>query len=501
MAYTYKVRGRTVRLNPDPGFVAVRYHDSFPNSGRARAVAAVEGLHSFETRTEVPDERLTLIPLAPPASGGPGPAAAMAALDGQPEVAKALPVLRFGAARAVPTERILLSLHDPARVGEVLTRHGLRELRRSEALIVAAAPDDADVFALCRELDKDPDVVYAEPDFAIFGNRPDEQPTSGAPDPMLDRQYALTITGALDVQAIVQGDAAIRIAVLDDGVDVGHPDLSPAVVATYDALDRDSFQQPNDWDSHGTCCAGLAAAVAGNGIGIRGVAAGCSLVAVRLAHSREKARNLWITSSAVMAEALRWAWKDGKADVLSNSWVAPPSGAIMDQIEAAQTQGRNGRGCVVLAAAGNEGGPVAFPASFDGVIAVAASNQFDKVKTHDSADGETWWGSNHGPEIAVAAPGVANITTSVRRKASGPGVYVDSFNGTSAATPIVAGACALLLSLRPDMSAAQIRDLLCGTADRIGPFPYKNGRNNHAGHGRINLRRAIEAAQALPAAQ
>jgi subtilisin family serine protease len=173
----------------------------------------------------------------------------------------------------------------------------------------------------------------------------------------------------------------------------------------------------------------------------------------------------------------------------------------MDQIEAAQTQGRNGRGCVVLAAAGNEGGPVAFPASFDGVIAVAASNQFDKVKTHDSADGETWWGSNHGPEIAVAAPGVANITTSVRRKASGPGVYVDSFNGTSAATPIVAGACALLLSLRPDLSAAQVRDLLCATADRIGPFPYKNGRNNHAGHGRINLRRAVEAAQALPPAQ
>ena len=142
---------------------------------------------------------------------------------------------------------------------------------------------------------------------------------------------------------------------------------------------------------------------------------------------------------------------------------------------------------------------MAFPANLPNVLAISASNEFDQPKTKTSADGETWWGSNFGPEVDLAAPGVHNFTTDiVGQDGSNPGGadadYVNNFNGTSSATPIVAGVAGLVLSVNPNLTEAQVRRLLTQTADKVGQVVYTNGRNNQMGQGRVNALRAVQAA-------
>jgi subtilisin family serine protease len=172
----------------------------------------------------------------------------------------------------------------------------------------------------------------------------------------------------------------------------------------------------------------------------------------------------------------------------------------MNALERARVFGRNGRGCVVVVAAGNDSGPVAFPANLPNVLAISASNEFDQPKTKISADGETWWGSNFGPEVDLAAPGVHNFTTDiVGAGGSNPGGtlnpdYIGNFNGTSSSTPIVAGIAGLVLTVNPKLTELQVRRLLAETADKVGQVVYTNGRNNQMGHGRVNALRAVQRA-------
>ena len=495
MEYAYKVGGQNVTLELDRTFVAVRFDDTIPKSGRARATAAVRGLSPFTARYEVPGERLTLVPMPPPAVGGLAPRAAIGALNGQPEVARALPVFRVGRNKVVPTDRVIIGLQPGRDPGPVALKHGLSVIGAAgTGAVVAAIPDKADVFGVCRALDDDADVEYAEPDFVIIGTRL----TSLAPmqpgplDPMQDQQYALRLIGALAAQRLAPARREVLIAILDEGVATAHPDLAPAIAGTFDGVDEDSFQEPNAWDGHGTACAGLAAAVGGNGIGIRGVAAGAGLLAGRIAYS-DGNRPEWVTTPAQIARTIAWAWKDAGAWILSNSWGGlAPSNAVAREVEGARTQGRDGLGCVVVCAAGNDGRQVLSPGNLPHMLTVGASNQFDEVKTWDSADGEDGWASCHGPEVSVVAPGVRNLTTAI-----GNG-YDPVFNGTSSATPIVAGVAALILSARPDLTEAAVRQIIRETAAKIGPFPYDDGRNDAAGFGRVDALAAVQAAIANP---
>jgi subtilisin-like proprotein convertase family protein len=259
-------------------------------------------------------------------------------------------------------------------------------------------------------------------------------------------------------------------------------------------VDGDSFQEPKPWDGHGTACAGLAAAVHDNVVGIRGIGGGCSLMAARIAYSQQEGAN-WTTSNSWIARAIDWAWENG-ADVLSNSWGGgTPSSAIINAFGRARTQGRGGKGSVVVVAAGNDSSAVDFPGNLPNVLTVSASNEFDQFKTKTSGDGETWWGSNFGPEVDVAAPGVHNWTTDISGSSGYRiGNYTD-FNGTSSATPIVAGACGLILSANPNLTEAEVRAIVRDTADKVGGQTYVNGRNDRFGFGRLNCRAAIEAAR------
>ena len=134
----------------------------------------------------------------------------------------------------------------------------------------------------------------------------------------------------------------------------------------------------------------------------------------------------------------------------------------------------------------------------------AAPAKVDEPKTKTSHDGERWWGSNFGKEVTIAAPGVHNYTTDI----TGPGGYntgtkdpnyIPDFNGTSSATPIVAGAVGLVLSANPKLTEAQVRKILIDTADKVGGVTYdaKTKRNDRMGHGRLNVQAAVERALAL----
>jgi thermitase len=502
MAYEYKVMGQTVRLEVDPNTVAVRFQPTAPKSLRA-TVAMNAGLSSFQERVEIPDEGITLMPATGPATGT-LMSDRISTLSARPEIVRATPVFRLGDNKVVPSDRILVDFKDPAAVDSVIGKYGLTLVRKRETEYLFKVPQAHDPLQVSQEIAELPSVQYAEPDFITVGRHLPKfvqqlgpasmAPMTPAQDPLLPKQYAMTITGAVGAWALVAGSRDVRIAVLDEGVQTTHPDLAAAVVDKYDGTDDDSYQEPNPWDGHGTSCAGLAAAV-GNAIGVKGVGAGCSILAVRIAYSRSPQTD-WITTNEIIARSIDWSWQNG-AWVLSNSWGGgAPSNSIVAAFERARTRGRGGKGCVVVIAAGNASGPVNFPANIPNVLAVSASNEFDEFKSRTSRDGETWWGSCFGPEISVAAPGVHNYTTDIGGVSGyDPSDYMPTFNGTSSATPIVAGACALILSAAPNLREDQVRQLIIDSADKVGATPYVGGRNNFFGFGRLNVLRAIQTVQ------
>ncbi len=535
MAYEYIVNGKRVTLPVNPSKIAVRFREPSDAVMRRSVIDPKPQVGSFDGRFEVPDEKLTIVDVAQP--DGPGPlAAAAGALNADPVVEHVAPVFDLGTAQAVPTDRLLVGFKPETggQATDILAFYGGQILDQKGDEYVVRLPPATDPFAVIADLGARAEVDYAEPDFVTIGKHTprsalqpldptatpeppfvhpallaqDESEESFAPagpatpqqgDPLEQFQYALGLTQAREALQLVQPSQAVKVAILDEGVDVVHNDLAGAFVGGFDAIDGDADQQPNPWDAHGTACAGLAVASYSNGIGVRGIAAGCSLLAVRIAHSPFQGAD-WVSTSLGIRNAIDWAWMNG-ADILSNSWGGgPESSAIINAFERARVQGRAGRGCVVVVAAGNAAGPVDFPGKLPNVLTVSASNELDEPKTRTSADGEGWWGSNFGPAVDVAAPGVHNYTTDISGadgyNAGGAlhGDYVSNFNGTSSSTPIVAGVAALVLSANPNLREPQVRQILKETADKVGTVVYTNGRNDQMGHGRLNAFRAVERA-------
>lgn len=305
------------------------------------------------------------------------------------------------------------------------------------------------------------------------------------------------------------GRRSITVAVLDDGVDVEHPNLkrnikkSPDPAEPRDKLGRDFFIPNDDHpehynprpkvfnfpfdqmagnDIHGTPCAGV---IAGDGRrGPAGIAPRCKILPVKIFHAD------FMASDARVADAIRYAALH--ADVLSCSWGCSVTDDIELAVEDARTLGRGGRGAAVFFAAGNEHPQsVSFPASLDTAMAVAAST--------DQAERASY--SCTGPELTAAAPsdgGVRGITTTDlsnpdRGFALGSGV-VEDFGGTSSATPLAAGVAALMLSVDKSLAPDEVRDVLIKTCDKIGPADGydANGFSPEFGFGRVNAARALE---------
>jgi subtilisin family serine protease len=407
-----------------------------------------------------------------------------------------------GRTAVIPTDTVAVLGARTAELRWARREHGLTVVQEGSdgkvLLGVPAGTDDPPAFGakVSRELVERGVVEGAHPSFLRLVQRPSLG--SGAPPAQwaLDNDGTTGVVGA-DVAAeaawtITTGAASVTVAVLDEGVDTGHPYLRTAIAAERDFVDGRPTARPDGDDAHGTACAGI---VASRGRNVRGLAPGTSVAAARIA--KGDGGSGWIFDDFNTADAIDWCWRQAEADVLSNSWGGgPPVDVITAAFRRARNRGRRGKGAVVVVAAGNDQGPVSYPGNLPEVLTVGASNRWDQRKTRGSRDGESWWGSNAGAGLDLMAPGVGILTTDIsgRRGYTGRLVTPD-FNGTSAATPFVAAAAALVLAARPDLSEAAVREVLAGTADHIGAG--KPGWNRRTGHGRLNAFAALRAARRL----
>ena len=270
--------------------------------------------------------------------------------------------------------------------------------------------------------------------------------------------------------------AGVVIAVIDTGVEGTHPDLRGHVLTGYDAIAGVEGGDVDD-NGHGTHVAGIAAALTGNGRGIAGVAPDARILPVKVLD----ADGGGYTSDT--AEGIVWAVDNG-AQVINLSLGADTPTAAE---EAAVGYARE-NGVTVVAAAGNErteGSPTSYPAAYDGVIAVAATDSSDRVAYY----------SNRGDYVDVAAPGSSIVSTYPSELVedadpmAGPVDY-GRLSGTSMAAPHVAAVAALLKSYRPGLTPDGIEEALEGSAVDLGPA----GFDDDHGYGRVDAAAAIEAA-------
>ncbi|MFC1806413.1 S8 family serine peptidase, partial [Planctomycetota bacterium] len=355
--------------------------------------------------------------------------------------------------------------------------------------------------AVANRLFEDGKTAFAHPNFVT-----EKVPLFTPNDPMVGDQWHLENDGVgtkvldADVDAsaawdVTQGDVGIRIAVLDDGVEILHEDLASQVLDAFDFWENDSNPTAGQ---HGTSVAGVAAAAWNNGVGVSGAAANCKLTACRWGLTVEDDADMFYWAAGMLAGPPT-APSQG-ADVITNSWafitrVCPD--AVKQAIEDVATNGRGGKGCVVLFAAGNENEEMRALscAALPFVIAVGAST---------SEDGRSYY-SNYGRNLAFMSPsngGSEGITTTDRTGSLGysSGNYTSTFGGTSSATPLAAGVAGLVLSVNPNLTASQVKSILEHTTDKIQPgsanYDPVTGHSYRYGHGRINAANAVGAANA-----
>ncbi|NLN73274.1 MAG: S8 family serine peptidase [Bacteroidales bacterium] len=296
---------------------------------------------------------------------------------------------------------------------------------------------------------------------------------------------------------ITRGRKEVSVAVIDEGVDLNHPDLINNLLPGFDATGGGNNGGPQGDDAHGTACAGIIAAQGNNIIGISGIAPNCRIIPVRIIVDGSIQYDYWA------ADGINWAWQNG-ADILSNSWrFGSQSSLITLAINNATTQGRNGLGCPVLFAAGNYNTSVIYPANLSNTIAVGAMSMCNERKSPSSCDGEKNWGSCFGNELDIVAPGVKIYTTDISGSAGyETSNYTATFNGTSSACPHAAGVMALILSVNRCLSQEDARRVLETSCDKVGAYCYIPGKphglwNNQMGYGRINAFKAVQYAISL----
>ncbi len=327
-------------------------------------------------------------------------------------------------------------------------------------------------------LNANPAVVYAEPNYRYhaFDTTPD--------DPHFSKQWAHTKIQSPAAWDITTGSDAITIAIIDTGIDEGHPDLASKIVAGYDYVDNDS--NPHDLNGHGTHCAGIAAATTNNSTGIAGSSWGARIMPLRVLDAEGSGLSDDIT------DAITWAYTHG-ADVLSLSLGGPSySASMQNAINAAHAAGS-----LVIAAMGNdrtEGNPTAYPAACGNVMAVAATGPTDTYAYY----------SQYGGHCDIAAPGGAMVTyysEGVYSTMPTYDVYMtttygyyknyDYVQGTSQATPHVAGLAALVWSVNPGLTPDEVQTIIEDSATDLGDPNW----DSTYGHGRINAFAALQAAR------
>ncbi|MBL8617874.1 MAG: S8 family serine peptidase [Deltaproteobacteria bacterium] len=308
-------------------------------------------------------------------------------------------------------------------------------------------------------------------------------------DPDYGGQWYLELLGMEQLYAVSEGDPAVRVAVIDSGIDIGHPDLADAVVEPYDAFADDEDPSPDPGDScagsstaicdvHGTAVSGVVLARAHNGAGIVGLCPRCTLVPIRLLGDGVGAMSADIAAfeHAIAADV----------GVINNSWgytrpVSAPA-PLAAVIRRAQTEPRGGKGALVVFAAGNDDRELRDDelTGLDGVICVSATDRYGAPTNY----------TNSGDSVDLAAPS-ATVTIAPE------GGSTETFGGTSAAAPVVSGVAAWALSVKPELTAVELGALLVETA-APNALVTRDAAGHHAvyGYGQIDPPAVLAALEA-----
>lgn len=334
------------------------------------------------------------------------------------------------------------------------------------------APEMATQAAI-EALNQNPAVLYAEPNFVVSipPELPGQAPVLPAQrnaypnDEMFASQYAHKISHSQAGWQITRGNRRTVLAVIDTGVDYKHPDLAAKMLPGFDAITGSS--DPMDGHGHGTHCAGIAAALTDNGIGVAGFAPDVSILPVRVLDDRGSG------TSADVANGTIWAADNG-AHVISMSL----GGRGNPKVKEDSIKHALAKDVVVVAAMGNYGdNSKIYPAAQEGVISVGATDSNDQRASF----------SQYGNWISVSAPGVNILSTFPTNSNNMNRRNYGSISGTSMATPAAAGVAALIRSQFPTMNREQVRAQLEQGTDDLG----EPGYDIYYGHGRINVAKAL----------
>ncbi|NHN33834.1 S8 family serine peptidase [Paenibacillus sp. S3N08] len=292
-----------------------------------------------------------------------------------------------------------------------------------------------------------------------YGKEPPVVIAARGDDPLTEKQTYLQLIQAEQAWNTVKANASLVIAIVDTGVDLNHPDLQPNLVPGVNLLN--SKKLPQDDNGHGTNVAGVLAAVGNNDKGITGIMWSAQIMPVKALEADGSG------GEAKLAEGIRYAVDHGAKIVVLSLGINKYSALMSETVKYAEEQD-----VLLVAATGNEGNSVKYPAAYSTVLAVGGM----------TADGTADKRSNKGLEIDLVAPWDV-FTTAL----GGDYEYKD---GTSMAAPQVAAVAALAWSQHPGLKAYQIRQLLRQTAEDLG----ESGWDASTGYGLLRADRAVTEA-------
>ncbi|TCZ76805.1 peptidase S8 [Paenibacillus albiflavus] len=252
------------------------------------------------------------------------------------------------------------------------------------------------------------------------------------------------------------GGKPIIVAIVDTGVDLEHPDLVDNLIPGINLIDNN--QPPQDDYGHGTNVAGILGATTGNDIGIAGIARNVRMMPIKALASDGYG------GEKELGEGIKYAVDHGAQIVLLSLGLNKQSTYMEEIVKYAES-----KNVLLVAAVGNEGNSIKYPAGFQTVLAVGGIGLDNEIESR----------SNHGPELDIVAPWTV-YTTAL-------GGRYEYKEGSSMAAPQVAGVAALIWSKYPELKAHQIRSLLTQTAEDVN----KPGWDPYTGYGLLRADRAL----------
>lgn len=352
-----------------------------------------------------------------------------------------------------------------------------------QPIYLLETPEDTPLEEALDEIKQDPDVLHAQPNYIYYLPNTDNPQSADeeelaeesvstaavANDPQINYQWHLKRVNAFAAWDHVQPGGNVKIAILDSGIDMNHPDLVYNI-DKENAWDMyDDAPLTKDMGGHGTHVAGIISATANNGIGIAGISNNIPVVPINVINTNPPLFNgepVYTTNTEVVIKAMERAIRIPDVRVINMSLGSYND----DQLFHEAIQRANDLGIICVCAAGNDNASKKhFPSDYDECVAVTATDEFNRKSMS----------SNYNEFKDIAAPGTniySTVPTSIENG------YTKK-SGTSMASPMVSATIAMIFSKYPDLTSEEVKQVLYTTAN---PSSIAG-----IGHGRVNTEAAL----------